>query len=69
MNIAEKSCIDLAVSALCQSMDTCGLPLSQQRSLRVQFQFDFEYALFGEMEREAVEESKTSVAQYSVPVL
>ena len=63
------SCIDLAVSALCQSMDTCRLPLSQRGSLTVQFQFDLEYALFGEIEREAVEESKTSGVQYSIPVV
>lgn len=65
----EMSFVDLAVNALCQSMDTCNLSLNQQGSLTAQFRFELQSALFGEVEPEAVEETDTRTVRYSVPVL
>jgi len=66
--MTEMSFVDLAVNALCQSMETCKLSLNQQGALTAQFRFELEYALFGEVEPEAVEEPDTRTVRYSVPV-
>lgn len=66
--MTEMSFVDLAVDALRQSMDTCEVSLTQQGALTAQFRFELNYALFGEVEPEAVEEPDTGTVRYYVPV-